>query len=235
MNLEEKILASMSSYLKSDELNEKIDAAIKKATDDVISNLFTEYGSPVKKIIGENLRAGLLTEMKNTDYSRSVVSLDLLVQQVIKDASAENNNTLKRFKQWATFEVPDSVKTSEIFEKYLKFVEENLDVADLDVKFDDGPRYDGGSVTMEIVDDDSVCYKVRLKCENDSNLNMDFEIFRYGTPTVRLRDSGNCSLRMVDEFEFWLRNVEANRVQIDVDELDMTDEVEIDEEPEPMF
>ncbi|VDG24210.1 hypothetical protein [Lactiplantibacillus mudanjiangensis] len=235
MNLEEKILAGMQSYLKSDELNEKINAAIKKATDDVISNLFTEYRSPVKKIIDENLRAGLLTEMKNTDYSRSVVSLDLLVQQVIKDASAENNNTLKRFKQWATFEVPDSVKTSEIFEKYLKFVEENIDVSDLEVNTDEEPYYEGGQATMEITDVSSYSRKVKLECEKAPDLNISFEVAQYGNPQICFRDNGNSSLRMVDEFEFWLRNLEANDVKIDIDKEYMGDNVDIDEEPEPMF
>jgi len=235
MSIEEKVLAQMSKYLGSDELSEKIEAAIKKATDDVISNLFTEYRSPVKKIIDENLRAGLLTEMKNTDYSQSFVSLDLLIQQVIKDASAENNNTLKRFKQWATFEVPESVKTSEIFDKYLKFVEDNIDVSDLEVNTDEEPYYEGGLATMEIDDSDSSCDKVQLKCEKDSDLDINFEIMRYGEPHIWFRDNGSCSLRMVDEFEFWLRNLEANNVPIDVDELDMSDEVEVDDEPEPIY
>jgi len=235
MTLEGKILTSMSKYLNSDELNEKIELAVNQATDDVINNLFTEYRSPVKKIIDENLRAGLLTEMKNTDYSQSVVSLDLLVQKVIKDASAENNNTLKRFKEWATFEAPESVKTSEIFDHYLKFVEENIDLNELEINTDEEPHYEGGTATMEIDDSDSYHYKVQLKCENDSNLDLNFDIVQYGTVHIRFRDNGQQSLRMVDEFEFWLRNIEANRVTIDIDELDMSDEVEIDDEPEPRY
>ncbi|KRL02499.1 hypothetical protein [Liquorilactobacillus capillatus] len=232
MTLENKILSSMSNYLASQEVTKKIENAVKKATDDVIEDLFTSYQSPVKEIIDKNLRSGLLKQMKNTDYSQSVVSLELLVRQVIKQASAENNNTLKRFKDWATFEPPEKVKTSEIFGRYLKFVEENIDTSELEVEFDDGPSFDGGVVNMEIESCDTSS-KVKLTCEKDDSLDREFEIFNFNN-TVWLRE-GSPSLRMVDEFEFWLRNIEANQVRIEIDETDAEEDVEVQEEPEPNY
>lgn len=232
MALEEQILSQMKSYLNSEEVTEKIGNAVKKATDDVIQDLFTSYNSPVKKIINDSLKSGLLKQMEKEDYSKSVVSLELLVRQVIKQASAENNNTLKRFEDWATFEPPEKVKTSEIFEKYLKFVEENIDTSELEVEFEDGPSFDGGVANMEI-DILSNSKKVKLTCENDESLNREFEIFDFGK-TIWLRE-GNQSLRMVDEFEFWLRNLEANKVKVEIDETTIEEDVEVEEEPEPNY
>ncbi|MFT9411977.1 hypothetical protein [Liquorilactobacillus hordei] len=232
MALEEQILSQMNSYLNSEEVTEKIGNAVKKATDDVIQDLFTSYDAPVKKIINKALKTGLLKQMEKEDYSKSVVSLELLVRQVIKQASAENNNTLKRFKDWATFEPPEKVKTSEIFEKYLKFVEENIDTSELEVEFEDGPSFDSGVANMEI-EMHGRAYKVKLTCENDESLNREFEIFDF-SKQIWLRE-GNQSLRMVDEFEFWLRNLEANDVKIEIDEMTAEEDVEVEEEPEPNY
>ncbi|MFT9004105.1 MAG: hypothetical protein ABF991_05285 [Liquorilactobacillus hordei] len=233
MALEEQILSQMNSYLNSEEVTEKVGNAVKKATDDVIQDLFTSYDAPVKKIINKALKTGLLKQMEKQDYSQSVVSLELLVRQIIKQASAENNNTLKRFKDWATFEPPEKVKTSEIFEKYLKFVEESIDTSELEVEFDDGPAFDGGVANMEIEVHGST-HKVKLTCENDESLNREFEIFDF-SKTIYLRNNGNQSLRMVDEFEFWLTNLEANNVVIEVDEITAEEDVVVEEEPEPNY
>lgn len=232
MALENQILSQMKDYLASKEVTEKVENAVKKATDDVIQDLFTGYDAPVKKIINETLKTGLLKQMKKEDYSKSVVSLELLVRQVIKQASAENNNTLKRFKDWATFEPPKKVKTSEIFDNYLKFVEKNIDTSELEVEFDDGPSFDGGVANMEIESHDD-SYKVMLTCEKDDSLNREFKIFEF-SKTIWLRE-GTQSLRMVDEFEFWLMNLEANSVKIEIDEMDAEEVVEVQEEPEPNY
>lgn len=234
MSLEEKVLNEMSSYLNSKELTEKVEKAVKKATDDVIQDLFTGYNSPVKKIIEQNLKAGLLNQMKEEDYSTSVVSLELLVRQVIKQASAENNNTLKRFKDWATFEPPKVVKTSEIFDKYLEFVGKNIDTDGLEVDTDDEPSYVGGEARMEIEANDST-YQAKLICENDETLNFEFDIANWADKYILFRDGDQPSLRMVTEFEFWLRNLAANKVKIEIDEANMEDEIEVEEEPEPMY
>jgi hypothetical protein len=230
MSLEEKILINMKQYLGSEEVTEKINNAIKKATDDVIRDLFTGYHSPIKEIIDKNLRTGLLNQMKEEDYSTSVVSLELLVRQVIKDASAENNNTLKRFKDWATFEPPKVVKTSEIFKKYLEFVGKYINTSELEVEADDEPYYIGGEATMEITTGGTV----KLVCENDTDLNFEFDIADWNK-TIWFRDREKPSLRMVDEFEFWLRNLAAHKVPVKTDETYMSDEIEVEEEPEASF
>lgn len=224
----------MKQYLGSEEVTEKINNAIKKATDDVIQDLFTGYNSPVKKIIDKNLRTGFLKQMKEEDYSQSVVSLELLVRQVIKQASAENNNTLKRFKDWATFEPPKVIKTSEIFDKYLEFVGKNIDTDGLEVDTVDEPSYVGGEARMEIEANDST-YQAKLICENDKTLNFEFDITNRADKYVWFRDGVHPSLRMVTEFEFWLRNLAATKVKIEIDEVNMEDEIEVEEEPEASF
>ncbi len=233
MSLEEKILISMKQYLGSEGVTEKINNAIKKATDDVIQDLIAGYNSPVKKIIDKNLRTGLLKQMKEKDYSQSVVSLELLVRQVIKQASAENNNTLKRFKDWATFEPPKVIKTSEIFDKYLEFVGKNIDTDGLEVDTVDEPSYVGGEAKMEIEANDST-YQAKLICENDKTLNFEFDITDW-SKTIWFRDGDHPSLRMVTKFEFWLRNLEAHKVPVEIDEMHMSDEIEVEEEPEASF
>lgn len=235
MNLNEQILAETKKYLESDELHETIKQRVKQSTDDVIKELFTGYNSPIKEIIMDNLKKGIVPELQGLDYSEAVLQMEAVIKDVMKTAAAENNRTLKTFKEWATFEAPKTIKLSEIFDKYAKFVGENIDTDDLEVDIDgDGPTYDGGTITLKVEYDSSAGQKITLNCEMDDTLNFELCRYEWNQGAITNMDKAS-SLTMMNEFEAYLRNLEAHETKVELDTDFEEEEVEVQEEPEADF
>lgn len=234
MGLNEQILKSTRSYLESDELRENIEAQVKQATNEVIKELFTAYNSPIKEIITDNLKKGIVPELQRLDYSDAVLQMESVIKDVMKTATAENNQTLKNFKEWSTFKAPKTIKLSEIFDKYAKFVGENIDTDDLEIDLDDGPAYNGGTVTLKTDRYDSFGTTIELTCEMDNSLN--FKLKRYGFDHRAITNTNKAaSLTLMSEFEAYLRNLEAHKTVVEMDTDFEEEEVEVQEEPEADF
>lgn len=245
MNLEERINHKVSEFLESGQIESKIEQAMNKAIDGVVQELFTGYNAPVKEAIQEQLESQMVPVIEKYDFSRYIVKLDDVLTDVLQHTTIENKTILENFKSFTTFEKPEKVALSDIFEKYLSHVSENIDTTKLEVEYDEEPFYVSPTCEMVTEEDFNNSWSsfehknISFKCDKDEGMNIELTLSKWRDEPFEIRGGGFKgvdSLRNLSEFEIYLFNLSAYDVPIEVDEEYLEESyLDIEQKPEASF
>ncbi len=244
MSIETKINDVIQAKLEEGIIEKLVAENLEKCINTALGNLMGSYGD-VTKVIEKEIKGVMVSQLSSYDYSKYIVKLDFILTEILKKTSLDNKKILENFKELMTEnDFPKSVKVSDIFEEYIKYVAQNVDTSELDVILEDGPSYENVNVTMEVDYEDErswSCFRharIIFECEEDEELNYELRLSRYREYAWSLSleiDSSIESLRHLDAFEIYLMRLNQSGSRIDIDSEHLEDEVEVDAEPEPSF
>ncbi|MBX4266593.1 hypothetical protein [Clostridium estertheticum] len=247
MSLENEIKDIISKKLEDGTieklLSEQLESGIKKSLDNILGN----YGD-VTKILEKKIKEVMVPFLENYDYSKYIIKLDSVLVDVLKDSTLENRTLLGNFKNLMMID-PDkkTIKSSEIFEEWKKYVAKNVETSGLDICEDEQPCYEDVEVTIDFDENDSASWEsfeygtLLLQCEHDENMNFALKLSRWKQDKDKKWDiSYSCdenikSLRFLNDFKIFLMKLDQARIKLELDITCESYDVEPDTEPEASF
>ena len=201
----------------TDELNKGvIEKVIANKLEECISSSLTDmfgWNGEVKKAIEEKVKSVMIPYIEDYDYSKYISKLDSVLVDVIKSSTLENRKLLENFKElMTTDDIPKEVKVSEIFEKWTKYCEEEIDREKIDMDCEGG--YIETSFEVEHLSEHRTDYeqiKITFTCDEDEELK--YEIFAHKWSFNKKFSVDNevakdiSSLRYLNKFDMFLLRV----------------------------
>lgn len=246
MTIENAVKSVIAEKLAEGIIERLVAENLEKGINKSLENLLGSYGD-VTRVIEAKIKEVMVNQLSSYDYSKYIVKLDHVLTEILKNTSLDNKKILKNFKELMTdSEFPKIVKLSDIFEEYKKYVSENVETNDLEINYDDSPTYENVTVTMEVEHEEKRSWssssfknaKVIFECEKDENVNFEIRLSRFKENpwdlSLDINDSIR-SLRGLSEFEIYLLKLNQSTSGIEIDEEDMSDDVEVEAEPEASF
>jgi len=246
MSIKNAIKDVITAKLEEGIIEKLVAENLEKGINKSLENLLGSYGD-VTKVIEGKIKEVMVNQLSSYDYSKYVVKLDCVLTEILKRTSLDNKNILTNFKElMVDYEFPKVVKLSDIFEKFKRYVAENVDTSELEVNTDDEPTYEDVSVTMEVEYEDKPSWssssfeyaKVIFECKNDENLNFEIRLSKfmdYGWELSTEIDTSIKSLRYLDDLKIYFLKLNQSSAKIDIDEDGLHDDVEVEAKPEASF
>lgn len=234
-NLENNIKDCISRELEKGVIEKVIAEQLEKCVTKSISDMFS-YGGEIKKVIEEKVKSVMIPYLENYDYSKYITKLDSVLVDVLKNTALDNTRILENFKHLMTSEGdPKVIKLTDIFEKWNKYCEENVDRDNIEMDFEG--TYIRTSFTVEDVSESWSIYKtymVIFECEDDEDLKFEFSIQAYkpkeGTRfTSNYKNVGDIrSLRYLNDFEILMMRISEGYENIVVDSFGKSEDIFIE-------
>jgi len=246
MNLEASIKDVIGKKLQDGTVEKLIEEQVERGIEKALKDLFGSFGD-VNKVIEQQLKSVMVPYLEKYDYSEYITKLDSVLVDVLQSSSLENKKMLENFKELMTPETEKSIKVTDLFDRWKKYVSENIDTDDLDIDYDDGPTYEYVDVSLEVEYSEERSWSsfehaiIVFECEHDEKMNIQVPIHRwekfdkeewtidYKSP----HDLG--SLKNINELEVFLMKMNQNRTKIILDEDMVHDDVLPEKEPEASF
>ena len=249
MNLEESIKDVIQTKLSDGTIERIISEKLEKGINDAMNDLFSSYGN-VGKVIKEKATEVLIPAIERHDFSDHIVKLDTVLTDIVNNTSlVENQKLLENFRELMIEDEDKKViKTSELFERYCKYVAANVETNGLDVNTDDGePTYESVHCSMEFEKEEGRSWSdfekanIVFECEEDENMNFIIHVSRWqkydnekwtidykSNPTIT-------SLRYMSDFEVFITKLNRCFCKVVVDDYEEEDWVTPEAEPEASF
>jgi len=244
MSIEKSINDVITTKLAEGIIEKLVAENLEKGINKALENLMGNYGD-VTKVIQDKIKAVMINQLEDYDYSEYIVKLDAVLTEILKHTALNHKKMLDNFKKLMTDrEFPKVVKLTDIFEEFKKHIAKDVDTSDLEVDIDDKPRYEYVYVAMEVEHEDKRPWssfqnaRVIFECEKDEKLNYELRLFkfdRFPWHVTVSADTSIRSLRHLDEFKIYLLKLDQNRVDIEIDVNFLEDEVRPEAEPEATF
>lgn len=243
-DLEKRIQETVSRKMNDGTIEKMIEEQMEKAVKTALDDVFG-YSGEGRKLLKEKFDAVMCPVIENHDFNKYVTKLDSVLTEIINNTRlAENKQILDNFSYLMKDEDIKEIKLSEIFEKYCEYVSKNIDTSNLEVYTDDSPSYEMVEVCMEVECESRIFgdndYNIRFYCEKDEQLEMRIKLYKGYLDGYRILLIGNKtgndidiqSLRYMSKFEVFLRKIKESYASIDIDCDDMSEEVEVEAQPE---
>lgn len=247
MSLENGIKDAITKKLEDGTVERLIGEQLEKGIVKALDNILGNYGD-VTKIIEDKVKSVMIPYLEGYDYSKYIVKLDSILVDVLKSSALENKNLLTNFKEIIIEdERKESIKTSELFEEWKKYVEGNVDTTELEVECDCEPYYEPVDVRLTVDEDESRNWSsfeyatLVFECEKDESMNFAIRLSKYNKDKDEkwdmVYDTAHDikSLRYLNEFEIFLMKLVQNHTTLEMDITDESDEVTPEAEPEASF
>lgn len=245
LNLEESIKGIIQEKLEAGVIEKLVGEQLEKGVNNALDNLFRSYGD-VTKIIEEQIKSVMVPYLEKYDYSDYITKLDHTLIQILEQSTADNQTLLENFKTLMSPIEDKAIKLSDLFHKWIEFVEKSVETDGLDVEIDDCVSYESVEVTLEVehIGQRNWLHQERaviiLECEHDEEMNFAIPVYRF----TDIRDEWSIdyksakdltSLRTLSEFDTYIMMLNQNGVHIDIDVEHDDDYVTPSEEPEADF
>ena len=248
MNLENSIKDVITKKLEDGTVEKLVSEQLENGVNAALKDLFGNYGE-VTKIIKENIKSVIVPYLESYDYSEYIVKLDDTLISALKETTMDNRKILENFKELMSVNPEvESVKVTEIFSKWCKYVEENVETYGLEVEYDDGPHYQYVDVSYEFEAGEERDWikeekgRIIFECEHDENMNVCIDVYRWTNidkeDMWRLSFNEQCelsSLRNLDKFKLYLMSLKQAGAKIELDKEYDSDEVLPEQEPEATY
>ncbi|WP_458123374.1 hypothetical protein [Paenibacillus sp. Z3-2] len=247
MSLENGIKDVINTKLEDGTVEKLIGEQLEKGVLNALDNLFRSYGD-VTKIIEEKVKSVMIPYLEGYDYSRYIAKLDSVLVDVLQSSALENKKLLENFKELMIPEQDKTIKATELFERWMKYVAKNVETDDLDVCYEDGPpTYEYVSVSFEVDYNEERSWSdmrnavLVFECEHDEKMNYQIRIhnwkrFDKDEWTIDYKSIHDInSLKYLDEFAIFLMKLSQNGTKLILDSDGDSDEVEPEEKPEASF
>lgn len=246
MNLENSIKDVITKKLEEGFVEKLIAEQLENGVKNALKDLLGSYGD-VTKVIEKQVKSVMIPYLESYDYSQYITKLDSVLVDVLKSSALENKKLLENFKDLMIPEGEKTIKVTELFERWMKYVEDNVETDGLDVYWDDEPSYENVEVTFSIDYEEGRSWSdierasIFFECEHDEKVNYEIKIHRWKkydeeTWTINydaIHDIN--SLRNLDKFEIFLIKLKQNYTKLILDSDGDSEEVEPKEEPEPTW
>lgn len=244
MNLEESIKDVIQNKLSDGTIEKIISEKLEKGISDAMDNLFSSYGD-VGTAIKKKAKEVLIPAIENHDFSDHIVKLDTVLTEIVNKTSlTENQKLLENFKELMIEDEKKTITTSELFEKYCRYVARNIDTSELEVDTDDTPTYEDVHCVMEFKKEEGRSWSdferanLIFECEKDESVNFIIPVsrwFKYDGEqwTIMYECNPNItSLKYMNEFEVFLAKLSRCSCKLIVDDYDSDNYVTPEAEPE---
>lgn len=247
MNLEDKIKDVINQKMTDGTVEKLVSNHFEKGITGALENLFSPYGDATKTIEKE-VKSVMVPFLEGYDYSEFIVKLDSVLVDVLNNSALENKKLLENFKTVINFDGDKkSMSVDDLFEKYQDYVAKDVSVDGLEINHDEEPFYEAVPVQFDFTEeprsswmkiryanltftndaDKSLNVHVRLRCFDDIDPDM-WRIERADIMDIS-------SLRHLNSFEVLLMQLSQNYIKLTVDDESGSEEVEVEESPEPSF
>ena len=229
----------------TEKLKEEATEAIAKSVHDSFA-----WGE-LRKTIDSKIQETLVPYIESVDFSQYVTKLDSVLTEIVNNTVInDNNKILEHFKTIMSTDIPAEVTASELFEKYIHYVESDIDPSGRDVEFDSGePEYEPFTVCMDVTDIEKPSWSsyekktmaFYVEDEENQDLNIEFELWKWRDSdknwTIHIDRTANLSsLKFISNFELYLMALSQNGTRIILDsEQEENDSVYSDTKPEATF
>lgn len=248
MTLEENISGIIAKKLEDGTIEKVVEEKLTAAIDSAIGEIF-RWGDG-GKAIKEKLKDVMVPLIERHNFNDYALKLDAVLTSIINQTSlVDNKHILESFKELMTELQTDTIKLSEIFEKYQEYVSKNVDTDGLEANCEDGdPYYDYVGVNMETEHEEERYFRssydnatVTFSCEHDPKKELTYTLKLYkGKDKPEWRIMGSRynqiidfnSLRDMYDFEIFLIRLDRGFVKIEMDVENDSQEVEPEEKPE---
>lgn len=244
MSLEKNIKDIITKKLEDGTVEKLVSEQIEKGVNEALKSLFASYGS-VTKVIEEKLKSVITPYLENYDYSSYIVKLDDVLTEVLKESTSENRMLFNNFKELMASNEGKETSIESLFDKYIKYVSEEVNTDDLKVNYDEGVSYESVLVKYEIEMSEVRSWSsydyatLTFTCEHDEELNYCVRLSKWNkneswdisydrSPEIK-------SLRNLSEFELLLMRLSQNRVKLKFESTYEEDYVTPEKEPEASF
>ncbi|MDP5277203.1 hypothetical protein [Chengkuizengella axinellae] len=246
MNLENSIKDVIAKKLEDGTVDKLVAEHLEKGVNNALDSLFRSYGD-VTKVIEEKVKSVMIPYLESYDYSEYITKLDSVLVDVLNCSALENKKLLENFKELMLPEDIKTIKVTELFKRWMKYVAKNIETDDLEICYEDGPSYEYVEVGFEVERNEERSWSsfehaiVVFECEKDEKMNFEIRIDRwkkYDKEEWSIDYSSNYdinSLRRLGEFEILLMKLEQNHTKLILDSLGDSDDVEPEEKPEVSF
>lgn len=247
MTIEQIIKDTMEIKMKDGTVEKLVAEHLEKGIQSALENLFRSYGDITKQIESQ-IKSVMIPYLEKYDYSEYILKLDNVLAEVLKNSTSENRALITNFKElMTTSKVEEEINLSDLFERWTKYVAENVDTSDLEVVYEEGVIYEDVEVSLnvEYVDGkDWSSYKdaiVTFECEKDEDMNFEVRLHRWknsskeGWDILYNSPQDIKSLKNLNEWEILLMRLSQNYSKIIIDTDGENDYVTPEKEPEPSF
>ncbi|GAA4879153.1 hypothetical protein GCM10023310_69100 [Paenibacillus vulneris] len=243
MTLEQNIKDVIAKKLEDGTVEQLIAEQLEKGVKNALENLFRSYGD-VTKIIEEKVKSVMIPYLEQYDYSEYIVKLDSVLVDILKSSAMENKKLLENFKELMVPEKDKKIKVTELFERWMGYVEKNVETDELEINYDDRPTYENVEVRFEVEYNNERSWSdveravVVFECDHDEKMNFEINIHRWKkydkeTWTIDYESVHDLnSLRNLSEFEVLLMKLKQNYTRLIIDSDGDCDEVTPEKEPE---
>lgn len=243
MNLENSIKDVITQKLEDGTIEKLIGEELEKGIRSSLESLFRSYGD-AGKVIEKKIESVIVPYLESYDYSKYITKIDCVLAEILQNTTLDNRKILENFKDLMEYKEIEEIKVSEIFSHWMEYVADEVSTFDLDVEFDDNPRYEAIEVTLEVEYEEDRDWstfknaKIVFECEHDKEMNVEIRIKKFKeydwelshVPTHDIR-----SLRRIDKFSLFLMNLAQSGAKIIIDVEHDDDYVVPEEEPEASF
>ncbi|QUL57542.1 hypothetical protein KDC22_14325 [Paenibacillus tritici] len=246
MSLENSIKDVIAKKLEDGTIEKLIGEQLEKGVVNALESMFRSYGD-VTKVIEDKVKSVMIPYLESYDYSEYIVKLDSVLVDVLKNTALDNKKMLENFKNLMIPDEMKTIKVTELFDRWMKYVKENVETDGLEVCYDEGPYYEYVDVRFEVEYNEerswsSVKHAVLVfECEHDEKMNVEIGIHTWpkydkGEWTIdRHSIQDISSLRHLDEFSIFLMKLNQNGTKLILDSDSEGDEIKPDKEPEASF
>ena len=246
MNLENSIKDVITKKLEEGFVENIIAEQLENGVRNALKDLLGSYGE-VTKVIEKQVKSVMIPYLEKYDYSQYITKLDSVLVEVLKSSALENKKLLENFKDLMIPEEEKTIKATDLFERYMKYVAKNVKTDGLEICYDDEPTYENVEVSFEVEYNEGRSWSdferaiLYFECEHDEAMNFEIKINRWKkfdkeewTIDYDSVHSIN-SLRHLGEFEIQLMKLKQNYTKLILDSDGENDEVEPDAKPEPSY
>lgn len=244
MNLDENIKSIIEKKL-SDGIVEKIIAdQLEQCISTVTESLLGRYGD-VGKVIEEKIKEVMIPAIERHNFSDYIVKLDTILTEIVNNTGlVENHMLLENFKGLMVEDEIKTIKVSELFKRWCKYVSEDIETVGLEVNYDDRPSYESVEVTMVVEHENGRNWSdlkranIIFECAHDVTMNVLVPISNWATLdgndwSIDYRQATDINtLRNLSSFEVFLIRLKRGFCKIELDEYEMEDYVVPEQKPQ---
>lgn len=246
--MKDELLKIAQECMSEEEVNGIIKEKFIKAFSSAVEDSF-RWGD-LNKAIKKKVTDSMVPYIEKYDFSEHLPKLDSVLTEIVNsDLFVGNKTVIENFKELMLEPDEKEVKITDLFKKWIKKCEKEIDTDDLEICYDDGVSYCDVECEMyvEILDRPSWSsferVLVTFKNDHDESLNKEISLTAWVKSSGE-KDSYNLSvssdvcissLRYLDEFELYLLRLERAGTSILIDKEYEDSYITPEAEPEATF
>lgn len=246
--MKNEILKIANEVLAEDDVNEIIKDKFKQAISDACDSAFC-WGE-VKSSIEKKIKEVMVPYIEDYDFSEYLPKLDSVLTEILNSENCTGDKKiLKNFKALMTAPEQNEIKVSDLFERWIKWCEKEIDTDDLEIDYDNGVSYQYVDCNMRVEEQERSNWSsfqrstIIFENEHDEKLNVEIPISKWTSETGKEDDytldiSKNVvisSLRWLDDFQILLMRLERSGTKVIIDTDYDNGEIKPEAEPEASF